>query len=64
LALVAYDIALILQAPTLSGHSGGAIWPSTALTLAAGAIVAALTTALALLSATRAARARSLARAG
>jgi hypothetical protein len=64
LALVAYDIALILQAPTLSAESGGPIWPTTGVTLAAGAIVAALTTALAVLSATRAARARALVRAG
>lgn len=64
LALVAYDLALALQAPELSAQSGGAILPSTGATLAAGALVAALTTALATLSAARAARARALARAG
>jgi hypothetical protein len=64
LALVAYDLALVLQAPALSAQNGGPIWASTGATLAAGAIVATLITALAVLSATRAARARALARAG
>lgn len=64
LALVAYDLALVLQAPELSAQSGGAVWPSTGATLAAGALVAALTTAMAALSAARAARARALVREG
>jgi hypothetical protein len=64
LALVAYDLALVLQSPALSAQSGGPIGASTGATLAAGAIVATLTTALAVVGATRAARACSLARAG
>jgi hypothetical protein len=63
LALVAYDVALVLQAPALSGQSSGPLWASTGVTLAAGALVATLTTALGVLSAARAARARALARA-
>jgi hypothetical protein len=62
LALVAYDVALVLQAPDLSGQSSGPLWASTGVTLAAGALVATLITALGVLSAARAARARALAR--
>jgi len=56
-ALAAYDVALGLHSPGLFADAGGPIAASTGATLAAGALAAALCTALAVLSATRARRA-------
>jgi hypothetical protein len=55
--LLVYDVALVALAPHLAGESGGPIWPSTGLTLAAFAAVAAISTGLGLLAGTRASRA-------
>jgi hypothetical protein len=57
LALALYDLSLALLAPGLAAQSSGPLWPSTGVTLAAGAAVAAAGTSLALVSAVRGCRA-------
>ncbi len=59
IALASYAVSLALLAPRLSGQSGGALWPSTGATLAAGFVLAAISTALALISSSRGLRARA-----
>jgi hypothetical protein len=58
-ALVVYDAALVLQAPSLSAQGSGPIGVSTGATLAVGALAAAVATALGAIGAARAARART-----
>jgi hypothetical protein len=52
--LAVYCVGLVRLEPPLSAQSGGPLWPSTSLVLAAGAALAAACTALASVSATRA----------
>lgn len=59
-ALVLYDVALATSVPGLAASSGGPIWPSTALTLAAACALGAVATALGLVAASRASRAAHL----
>lgn len=49
-ALLSYDVALAATEPRLAGESGGPLWPSTAIVLAGGALIAGLSTVGALIS--------------
>jgi hypothetical protein len=52
--LAVYGLGLVRLEPSLSAQSGGPLWPSTGLVLAAGAALAAACTALAAVGTTRA----------